>query len=291
MDGFDVLETHGVLRGAVGSAARYPRNSDAAETSCRAGTVRGGFERHRTMTTPSKLHTGWVNFRDLGGHPTPAGPTRFGRVFRSDSLAHAGPDHVARLTDELGVRTVVDLRSAKELDELPLDHLRAVGIAVHHTPLFDGLFSQDLAHRVHELTLLDLYDLILEQCAAGLVEAVRVIASDDNHPVVFMCAAGKDRTGVVTALVLASVGVDEESIIADYARSAHAVDEIKARVRSRATGGRVPDQMFGAEGETMRALLANLAARHGSAAEYLLHHGVERRELDALRRSLVDVGD
>ena len=66
--------------------------------------------------SPASPISGIVNFRDLGGHATPDGPVRTGRVFRSDSLAHVDAADVEHLVEERGVRTVVDLRGATEVD-------------------------------------------------------------------------------------------------------------------------------------------------------------------------------
>jgi len=86
---------------------------------------------------PNSEISGLVNFRDLGGHPTRRGVTRSGRVFRSDSLAHAAPDDVVHLVEERGVHTVVDLRGSAEVDAFPNQPMADAGVTIHHVPLID----------------------------------------------------------------------------------------------------------------------------------------------------------
>ena len=87
--------------------------------------------------SPASPISGIVNFRDLGGHATPDGPVRTGRVFRSDSLAHVDAADVEHLVEERGVRTVVDLRGATEVDAYPNHPMRDAGATIHHVPLID----------------------------------------------------------------------------------------------------------------------------------------------------------
>ena len=87
-------------------------------------------------TSPQSI-SGYVNFRDLGGHHTPDGPVRSGRVYRSDSLAHVNAADVEHLVDERGVRTVVDLRGVTEVDAYPNHPMREAGATIEHVPLID----------------------------------------------------------------------------------------------------------------------------------------------------------
>ena len=240
-------------------------------------------------TWPADL-TGYVNFRDLGGHPTRDGHVRHGRVFRSDSLAHVEPQHVEHLVEERGVRTVVDLRGAAEVDAYPNHPMRDAGAVIHHVPLIDPAKRESSGFEWETMTLTDLYRFILESAGPQFVEVLQIIAEPANHPVVFHCAAGKDRAGLIAATVLGLLEVDDEEIVADYAQTTAALDSLKARANKRAEGtGRPPaDRFMTADAETMREVLGWLRAEQGGFEPYMLSHGFSSGELDLLRVSLVE---
>jgi protein-tyrosine phosphatase len=242
-------------------------------------------------SSPSAI-SGIVNFRDLGGHATPDGPVRHGRVFRSDSLAHVNADDVEHLVEERGVRTVVDLRGATEVDAYPNHPMRNAGATIHHVPLIDPAKRERSGFEWETMTLVDLYRFILMSAGPQFVEVMQVIAEPANHPVVFHCAAGKDRAGLIAATVLGLLRVDDEEIVADYAQTSAALDELRARAQRRAEGtGRPPaDRFMTADAETMREALAWLRAEHGGFEPYMLSHGFTAGEVALMRTSLIEPG-
>src|SRR5262249_44422080 len=136
----------------------------------------------------------------------------------------------------------------------------------------------------------DRYILLAELAREPIARIVELVATA-SAPVVYHCAAGKDRTGVISAILLGLLGVDDEVIVADYVTSRENLDAIVERLRS-AKGYRTmldalpPDTMH-AEPETMRSFLASVAERHGSFREYALKAGVGGAVLDALVGRLV----
>ncbi len=242
-------------------------------------------------TWPTDL-TGYVNFRDLGGHATPDGHVRHGRVYRSDSLAHVNPADVEHLVEERGVRTVVDLRGATEVDAYPNHPMRDAGATIHHIPLIDPAKREQSGFEWETMTLVDLYRFILGSAGPQFVEVLQIISEPANHPLVFHCAAGKDRAGLIAATVLGLLQVSDEEIIADYAQTAAALDALRARAHERAkdTGRPPADRFMTAEAETMREVLAWLHAEHGGFDGYMLDHGLASGELDLLRVSLIERG-
>jgi protein-tyrosine phosphatase len=236
--------------------------------------------------------SGLVNFRDLGGHRTPGGVTRSGRIFRSDSLAHAAPEDVEHLVEERGVKTVVDLRGVAEVDAYPNRPMVEAGATVHHVPLIDPEKREQAGLEWETMTLVDLYRFLLESAGPEFVEVLQIIAEPANHPLVFHCAAGKDRAGLVAATVLGLLEVDDEEIVADYAATEAALEALMERATKRAEGtGRPPAARFmTADAATMRETLAWFHAEHGGFAPYLVAHGFTDGEIALLRASMIEEG-
>lgn len=168
------------------------------------------------------------NLRDLGGLPTAdGGRVRAGRLFRSDSPHRATTEDLDRLRD-LGLRMVIDLREASEREQFGIV---AADVAARHAhlPVFDvggprpGSGQEHLrdamldAARRHGRAGEYLY--MLEHGHATFVGALESLATPDHLPALFHCAVGKDRTGVLAALVLTLVGVPADEVAADYART------------------------------------------------------------------------
>jgi protein tyrosine/serine phosphatase len=208
-------------------------------------------------------------------------------VFRSASLAYLDPEEAAQLAREAGIEVVLDLRSDQEVEERPLTTIEQAGVTVHRIPVLDGLHADAESFEWQDLTLVGLYQLMLERCADGFVAATRMVADSSHHPLVFQCAAGKDRTGVLAALVLATLGVDEESIVSDYTRTAEVIDVIRQRDAALRRDREVPERFLSVDAETMRALLAGLRDEYGSVTGYLDAHGLEPGAAEALRAALV----
>jgi protein-tyrosine phosphatase len=235
--------------------------------------------------------TGYVNFRDLGGHETPVGVTRRGRVFRSDSLAHVDEVDVERLVGEHRISLVVDLRREHEVEATPLDALADAGVTIVHVSLIDPAVPPLQTRDIVDGTLADRYVSILGTSGEQFVSVVRMIADAANHPMVFQCAAGKDRTGLVAAIVLGLLDVRDPVITADYAATAAVIDLLLARFAARAPGGEAPGpRIMSAEAATMQTALDWMRAEHGSVEGYARAHGLAEEELSALREGLVDDG-
>lgn len=234
---------------------------------------------------------GCLNFRDLGGYPTADGHTvRWGRVFRSDALHLLTPGDVARLRDTIGLRAVIDLRSSGELRAEGRGPLESETMAFHHLPLFDGEVTRAETWAALE-TLADRY-LLLAEFARGPIAQTIIAVADAAGPVVYHCAAGKDRTGVVSAIILGTLGVPDEVIVADYVATRANLDAIVDRLLStkgyRKMLAALPPDTMHVEPETMAGFLARLAERHGSIAGYAESAGVSAPTLERLRARLLE---
>ncbi|MFD7446584.1 GNAT family N-acetyltransferase [Streptomyces sp. NPDC059909] len=243
------------------------------------------------------------NFRDLGGYRTEDGRhlVRWGRLYRSDSLAKLGQEQADRARFEaLGIRTVIDLRYPWEIE------------AKGRVPRFPGLAYHNLSieHRPYDQAALGpevdpgpyLAARFMEVAEDGFKEirqVLDVIAAEDHQageagPVVFHCASGKDRTGLIAALVLSLIGVSEDDIVADFALTGLATERLLDDWRA-ANPGREPVWPgYGrAPAEIMRLFLDALAQKYGSVRAYAAGQlGIDDAFVAALRaRLLVPAGE
>ena len=234
---------------------------------------------------------GCHNFRDLGGYPTrEGGRVRWRVLFRSDALHHLTPADVARLRGEIGLGHVVDLRSSGEIAIDGSGRLAAEDVRIHHLPLFDGhgTASSDLGASI---TLSDRYFLMTEHAKGPIARVIQTLA-EAEAPAVYHCAAGKDRTGVVSAVLLGLLGVADEIIVADYAATKQNLDAIVARLMaSEGYQGmleNLPPDTLHAEPETMISLLARVREKYGSMHGYARAIGIPDAAVARLERRLLE---
>lgn len=236
---------------------------------------------------------GCHNFRDLGDYPTRSGRRlRRGQLYRADALHHLTPGGVATVKQELRIRDVLDLRSSGEIS---LDGRGALAhepeIRFHHLPLFDGEVSPEQRSSADDLTLSDRYWMMLRFAAAPIARVVETLAGAPG-PAVFHCAAGKDRTGVVSAVLLGAMDVPDEVIVADYAATREGLEAVVERLLTsegyREMFSALPPDTLHAEPETMIRLLERVRAEHGGMREYLLGAGVGEASLAALARRVLE---
>jgi protein-tyrosine phosphatase len=248
---------------------------------------------------------GAVNARDLGGLPTiDGGSTVHGRLLRSENLQELTPGDVSRLVEELGVTTVVDLRSTNEVTiegPAPLDALSGVRHA-HHPVLKEFLDVSDTLkaalltesveadrERYPDDPMCGHYLGYLENRPEEVVGALRTIATAPGAAIVH-CAAGKDRTGVVVALALTIAGVEPEAIVDDYMATDDRLEAIVERLsRSRMYAGDItsrPVKAHAPRAETMKAFLEQLTVRYGGIDAWLTANGFGEAEVAALRAKL-----
>jgi protein-tyrosine phosphatase len=234
------------------------------------------------------------NFRDVGGLATSSGTrVRHGALYRSDAprAGDAPPAGVA-----WPPATVIDLRSAVEAeDEHPL---RSAGSDVHSVPLMAEAGIVRLAEDPVEpdAGVAGLYRRTLASVGPAFAAVVRLIAVSSG-PTLVHCTAGKDRTGLVVAVVLSAVGVSDEDILADYVRTQANMPGVIERVASTpglddgpALVRRVEEtqpEILTAPGAAMTAALG-LVAQSGGAESWLARHGLTHGELEQLRARLVE---
>ena len=167
---------------------------------------------------------GAYNIRDLGGYPTLDGRrTRWKTFIRASSLHRLPPDSQAALVD-YGIRTVIDLRSTHEVDEAPSVFADQAQVTYYHQnltgdePLTNASDSVETGEPSERI--LAVYSGWLELCQPQIRRTLATLANPSALPAMYNCAGGKDRTGVISALLLGIAGVPEDVIAEDYALSA-----------------------------------------------------------------------
>ncbi|GGS08911.1 hypothetical protein GCM10010252_55110 [Streptomyces aureoverticillatus] len=255
--------------------------------AARAGRADVGCRTVKRHIPFRRLH----NFRDLGGYVTEDGRgVRWGQVYRSDSLSKLRDADWDRFL-ALGVRTVIDLRYPWEIEakgRVPGHPSFAYhNLSIEHRPYDQPSLGPDVATGPY---LAERYLEVAEDGVKELRRALEVIADDGAGPVVFHCASGKDRTGLLAALVLALLGVAEADIVEDFALTEPAADRLLADWRA-ANPGR--EQIWPgyphAPAEVMELFLAGMAERYGSLRAYAAHLlGADDELVAALRRNLLE---
>jgi protein-tyrosine phosphatase len=238
---------------------------------------------------------GCVNFRDLGGYRTTDGRTiGWRRLFRADGLHRLSEADHRRLID-LGVATVIDLRTVDEAEQRGRFPVDQVPVRYVDLPLMDVLPATEELPSWREASFVaDRYAQMVSEGAPALAAAFEVLGSGGSLPAVFHCSAGKDRTGVLSALILAFFGVPDETIVEDYALSGAAMVDLLEHLKTE-----YPDAVEAVEAhapailqvmpETMEEFLALVRVGYGSyegLAEFL---GVAEA-VDRMRRAVLVAG-
>ncbi len=236
---------------------------------------------------------GVLNLRDLGGYRTRRGhSTRWRSLYRGDSLHTMMPEG-GEVLRGAGLRSVIDLRSYHETTDEPNPLAVAAGVAYHPIPLFDDLAPtlKDVKARNSDDLLLDLYMEALNAQSGAVRSVLATIAAAPEGAVLFHCTAGKDRTGIIAALLLGAADVERDEIVADYALTGAHIAPLVERLlaRTRANGGDpvTHARFLRCEAPTMEAMLDHIERRHGSITGYLTEIGLEVAHIEALRDRLL----
>ena len=164
------------------------------------------------------------NLRDLGGYTTvDGGITRWGVFLRSAGLSKMIAADRKKIVD-YGLGAVVDLRSVQNIEDAPNPFAELSGVAYHHHDFWgDRLsnFKSSDASLTQETKLADLYRAGFCRCKDIIRQIITTLINEEDHATLFHCGAGKDRTGIVAALLLGLVGVPDDTIVGDYALTAH----------------------------------------------------------------------
>jgi protein-tyrosine phosphatase len=244
------------------------------------------------MSHPLDVEGGY-NVRDLGEYPTKDGHSTQQHVLiragNLDKLSAVGQQQLI----EYGVKTIIDIRDEWEAVNFPNPFAQSGEVTCLNLPLIGDALSNNPTWKAETQSysaLYELYTKYLDHCQRQLGAIVSAIA-ENTFATLFYCHAGKDRTGIVTALVLGAIGVPDATIAEDYALSAPQIAHLIKQWREYAVQHGQDMQHFerdvASNSETMISMLNYLTHRYGSVANYLYSCGVSSNQLEHLRMHFV----
>lgn len=224
-----------------------------------------------------------VNFRSLGGYAAgDSHVTRHGVFYRSGWMSDASPSEID-IIKELGIKTVIDLRSAPELEKLPSNLSLDGEFNYKHIDLMSKLNPGELIKQIsskedmEKFNLSDLYKYLVDNEQEGIYKIFEAIAENVEKGAVFYhCSAGKDRTGITSMFLLSIAEVKTLDIIANYEVSS-------TYIQSHGEG-----KMMGSAPQNMIEILFYLKEKYGSAVDYLKSIGVSQNQLDTIRNVFLE---
>ena len=239
---------------------------------------------------------GAYNVRDLGGCPTSDGKTTRYRAFlRADGLHNLSESSKTTLI-EYGVRTVIDLRRTRETVETPNALAGMKGVEYHHLNMIGdtappGYIPPPQDEWTTPEATADIYRVLLDQRQDVISETLVTLANSMGHTAIYHCAAGTDRTGIISALLLGLADVPADTIIADYALSAHG---LRNKLLAEGIPDYLADQDFTLEDppellappSAMEQTLQHLSDQYGGIEPYVHHIGLTDAHIDDIRNML-----
>jgi len=218
------------------------------------------------MTTTSRALT---NLRPVGGTALQADHPR--TVYRANTEP-VGPDAYPP-----GLAEVIDLRRVDETAAVP--HPLAASPGYRGVPMFDP--SSGLESAAEAIALEDQYIDWLDRHRTGIAEALRAVAATDGD-VLVCCSAGKDRTGIVSALLARHWGADIDAIGEDYAMSAERLVDRFARERAASADPEATAIAQRCVPAIMTTVIDHVERRWGSVEAYLRAIGLQDDEIARL---------
>lgn len=239
---------------------------------------------------------GALNFRDLGGLPIVGGGyTAYGQVFRSDALDYLTAADYDILVDALQIGCVIDLRAAVETSGVLPAWTAHLSAELVNLPLSDDWHDWGQLDEEGRKTLLARrYLSYLNSASVNVIAGLELIANNvGSCPTVIHCAVGKDRTGVLVAMLLSLLRVERSAVIRDYMETAANMDPIMERLSAsdvyRERIEKNPAEVYLANERTMTYFLESLDDNDGGPEGWALDHGLSTATIEVLRSSLIDL--
>jgi protein-tyrosine phosphatase len=236
-----------------------------------------------------------LNFRDLGGYKARGGRAiAWRRIYRSGEMHLATDNDISCLKDEIKLKTIIDLRSANRQEITGVGRLSEIGVNFHSLPfsmVMEGNIAQKMLAGFSNTAELYLFRINSKEYRKHIIDALEIIASLENHPLVFHCNAGKDRSGILAAILLGVLGVADEDIINDYALTALTLKKFIERwdndLLTADIHKNLPAFHKDATPKEMTQFLAALRKEYGSAEGYLKENGADASLVKRLEKALL----
>ena len=233
---------------------------------------------------------GAYNVRDIGGYPTEDGRLTRPRTFlRADDLSRLPPSAQETLVD-YGVRTVIDLRRSNEVEGWPDVFARSSDVTYHHINMVGD--SVEAEAQESEEPLEQGYSRWLDLRQTQIRDILALLADPAARPALYHCAAGKDRTGVISALLLGLGGVAADTIAEDYALTGRYLWDRYLAFDPSAVLGRFENweqfQRKTCSPGVMLKVLGHLDDRYGGVEAYCRSTGLTDDQIDSLRNAIVE---
>lgn len=238
--------------------------------------------------------TGTYNLRDLGGYRTADNRSTRQHVFiRAGNLDKIPPESERQLT-QYGVKTVIDIRDEWEAEHYPNVFAKSTDVSYRNLPLIGDALSNDKSWQSESeqyIQLHDLYIQYLERCKTQ-IGAIFTALAESESAVVFHCHAGKDRTGIIAALLLSSVDVPDKPVALDYSLSSqqisHLIEEWRAYALQHGRDMVQFEHQAASEPETIFKMLHYLRANYEDVPCYLRACGVTDHLISRLRGRFIE---
>ncbi len=194
----------------------------------------------------------------------------------------------------LGVSSVVDLRSSAEVASTGRGLLELESLRFVNSPVLSDAETEEPREEAvfDERYLARRYLQYLDVGAPAFVAAINEMTVPENYPLVFNCFLGKDRTGVLAALVLSALGVERETVVEDYAltheRMRLIVEKLRRDPTQRETIDLTPPALLAAREATMTSFLAEVDQRYGGARAWVQGAGVTPEQVERLEALILE---
>ncbi len=246
------------------------------------------------------------NCRDLGGIRTASGMTiKKGILLRSSKLSGASPADLIKLSRELRLKKIVDLRTSMEITEKP--DKTVPGAKYVHIPIFDevmgGISHEEVTEKIESMFMsgmAELYSFLVSEtpCRKNFARAVKTILAHEpsSGSILWHCTEGKDRCGLVTMLMLSILGVDRDVIMEDYLlTNEFNIKRAEQYYEMALQGGYDKEtayalkQSFLAKEEYLAAAFVAIDSKFEGTENYLEKGlGIEAEEMDLFRKNMLE---
>lgn len=218
-----------------------------------------------------------LNCRDLGGFQTEYGVTKFGRFLRG-GVVEVPDENEIKALEEYGVKTIIDLRGNFEVNDMET----GLGRIKDSAHLNISLYEANVANANGEMGELgEIYNTIVDNNRDKIGNVLEAIADAEDGIIFYHCFFGKDRTGILTLLLLTIAGVDEDDIIADYEVT---YTYIRRYVDEHADTLWSKDRKFHySEAETLITLIEHIKEKYGSVYNYILSTELSEEKIIKIR--------